>query len=93
MSGSMPQRAEGTQFTVTLPSVTQQDILTANSERITRYLRQQLHNDYITLSFVCNETGDGPHQAYSPREKFEEMKKDNPDPLNALVSAFGLEFA
>lgn len=94
MVGCLPQLVEGTQYKVTLSSQAQFNILDPNRERIHHFLQSQLRNTSLRVAFEVDESQENaPHRAFSPREKFQEMQKENEGPLKHLVESFGLEFA
>ena len=59
--------------------------------QLTAHLRQTLHNDLITISFLVDETQVVRH-AYSPREVFMQMTEKN-HAFTQLVKAFNLQLS
>ena len=55
------------------------------------YLQKELHNGYLTLNIVVNES-DEHTQAYTKTERFEQMAQENPVLLE-LKDEFALEFS
>lgn len=55
------------------------------------FLRKQLLNSHIQLTFIVIEKKDTPDEAYTAAEKFKKMAEKNPA-LNKLQRAFDLEF-
>jgi DNA polymerase-3 subunit gamma/tau len=90
MLSCIPQRIEGVHYQVTVLNQEQRDRLAARHEAILRYLRTHLHNTHLTFDIVQADLSTQ-HQAFTPREKFQEMRADN-EALQQMVDAFGLEF-
>ena len=84
-----PEWVEGTQYKITVASEAQQVIFMRHQADILRYLCNVLQNSHLQLEcFVSAETA--ARQAFSPREKLQEMIKDNPA-IETLIQKFGLE--
>ena len=66
--------------------------ISENQDRILPFLRQQLHNTHIRFEYQINETN-SVKRAFTPREKLEEMRAENPETLTALIETFGLELS
>jgi DNA polymerase-3 subunit gamma/tau len=90
MLNCIPERIEGVHYQVTVLNQEQRDRLAARHEAILRYLRTNLHNTHLTFDIVQAELS-ARHQAFTPREKFQEMRADN-ETLQQMVDVFGLEF-
>ncbi len=91
MLGCLPRQTEGTRYDVAVMNQEQKERLEARREEITRFLRNQLHNSHIEIG-ITQSTPDSQYKAFTPREKFNEMREDTPL-LQNFVDAFGLEFA
>ena len=91
MAGHLPQLVEGTQYQVTLDSKVQYEKINSYREEIVRYMREQLRNSHIEVRFdVSDEDTAGPHKAFSPREKIQEMIAAN-ESIQTMIGAFSLE--
>jgi len=90
MLGCLPQQTEGTRYEVAVMNQEQKERLEARREEITRFLRNQLHNSHIEIG-ITQSAPDSQYKAFTPREKFNEMREDTPL-LQNFVDAFGLEF-
>jgi hypothetical protein len=56
------------------------------------FLRQQLRNSRLDFSIVVNAAA-VPKVPLTPRERMAEMRKENPEMIDALVNTFGLELS
>jgi hypothetical protein len=90
MLSCLPQQVEGVQYRVTVLNQEQRDRLAARHAAIRSYLRTNLHNSHIDFDIVVADV-ENQHQAFTPREKFNEMRAEN-ETLQQMVDAFGLEF-
>ncbi|PQB04309.1 DNA polymerase III subunit gamma/tau [Aureitalea marina] len=70
-------RLEGHLIHLVFPNSTIKVELERAKPELLRYIRTQLKNDQVDLSIEVNET-ETKRYAYTPREKFELMKKKNP---------------
>jgi DNA polymerase-3 subunit gamma/tau len=91
MLNCIPTLVEGVHYQVMVMNQEQKDRLAARHETIVHYLRTHLHNSHISLDIVQADLS-AQHQAFTPREKFNEMRSEN-ETLQQLVDMFGLEFA
>jgi DNA polymerase-3 subunit gamma/tau len=87
----VPQSVSGTLYEVTVLNQEQKERLDAHRPAILQYLRGHLRNSHIDFRVTQAEV-DTHHRAFTPREKFNEMREANPE-LQSLVDAFGLEFS
>ena len=89
--GYLPQLVEGTQlqYLVTFASPAQLEIITPHKAAILHYIKQKVRNTHITIDYKIAEEGTL-KQAFSPREKIQEMIASNPA-IQTLISSLNLE--
>ena len=63
-----------------------------NKAPLLGFLRQQLRNSRLDFSIVVNAAA-VPKVPLTPRERMAEMRKENPEMIDALVNTFGLELS
>ena len=90
MSNAEVHLEDGTCVRATVTSDEQMQRIKARKTDIETFLRQQLHNSRLTLDFSVKEDSNF-HRVYTPRERMQMMRDANPEGIDALVSAFGLE--
>lgn len=91
MLGCLPKQTDDNHYEVTVMNQEQKERLEARREEIARFLRNQLRNSHIRFT-ITQSAPDMQHKAFTPREKFNEMREDTPL-LQQFVDTFGLEFA
>ena len=84
--------SEGTHINVTVGSDEQMQRISENKAPLLVFLRQQLRNSRLDLSIVVNAAA-APKVPLTPRERMAEMRKENPEMIDALVNTFGLELS
>ena len=84
--------SEGTHINVTVGSDEQMQRISENKAPLLFFLRQQLRNSRLDLSIVVNAAA-APKVPLTPRERMAEMRKENPEMIDALVNTFGLELS
>ena len=82
----------GTTILLSLSAEEQKLRIAENQERILSFLRQQLHNTHLKFEYEVHVV-EGVKRAFTPREKMEEIRKEYPETITALVEAFGLELS
>ncbi|MBE6332171.1 MAG: DNA polymerase III subunit gamma/tau [Bacteroidales bacterium] len=92
MSEAVPELVEGTTYLSRVPGEIQMSEIEHNRERIVRFLREKLRNTHIVVNYELLPESERPHQAFSPREKIQEMIAEN-SAVEELVKAFSLEIA
>lgn len=90
MAEAIPQQVEGTTYISRVPGELQLKEIEQNSERIAQYLRRTLRNSHITVNYELLPEDERPKQAFSPREKMQEMIDENPA-VDELIKTFKLE--
>ena len=75
MAEAIPQQVEGTTYISRVPGELQLKEIEQNSERIAQYLRRTLRNSHITVNYELLPEEERPKQAFSPREKMQEMMR------------------
>lgn len=91
MLGCLPKQTDEVRYEVAVMNQEQKERLEARREEIIRFLRNQLRNSHIEFS-ITQSMPDSQYKAFTPREKFNEMREDTPL-LQQFVDTFGLEFA
>lgn len=89
MVSCLPELVEGTQYKLTVFSEAQKEIFMPHRGEILRYLCNVLQNSHIQIECEVSAEESG-HQAFSPREKLQEMIEDNAA-VEMLVKTFELE--
>ena len=84
--------SEGTHINVTVGSDEQMQRINENKAPLLGFLRQQLRNSRLDFSIVVNAAA-VPKVPLTPRERMAEMRKENPEMIDALVNTFGLELS
>ena len=92
MLNSRVQLLEDTHVAVTVMSEEQQQRIDEHREEILQYLRRQLHNSHLQISFAVSK-GDGVKLAFTPRERMDEIQSENPEIIQELLDTFGLELS
>ncbi len=92
MLKSRVQLVEDTQVAVTVMSEEQQQRIEEHCEEILQYLRRQLRNSHLQISFAVSQ-GDGVKLAFTPRERMDEIQNENPELIQDLLDTFGLELS
>lgn len=92
MLDSRVQLLENTHVAVTVHSEEQQQRIEVHQEEILRYLRKELHNSHLQISFAVSQ-GEGVALAFTPRERMDEIQKENPEIIKDLLDTFGLELS
>ena len=83
---------EDTRIDVTVGSEEQMQRIIEGKAALLNYLRQQLRNSLLNLSFTVNAVA--VHKApLTPRERMAEMRQEHPELIEELVSTFGLELS
>jgi len=93
MLNCAPQLVQGTQYQISVVGDAQRNILEPHLPTISRYLQSEMHNTHISLSVLVQAPDSTARRAFSPREKFNEMKQSNPEAISNLIDKFGLELA
>lgn len=86
---SIPRLKNDTTVVITLENIFQRDKINDIKSTMMPYLRTHLHNEDVELEIEIPENIEN-HKAYTPREKLEELMKDNPA-LVKLIKEFDLE--
>ncbi len=89
LQNAHPHVQESNRLVITLENIFQRDKINDIKSDLMPYLRAELHNDDLALEIIVSEDVET-HKAYTPREKLEEMMKDNPA-LVKLIKEFDLE--
>lgn len=92
MLNSRVQLLEDTHVAVTVMSEEQQQRIEERREEILQYLRRQLHNSRLQISFAVSQ-GEGVKLAFTPRERMDEIQNENPELIQELLDTFGLELS
>lgn len=92
MLNSRVQLLEGTHVAVTVMSDEQQQRIDEHREEILQYLRRQLRNSHLQISFAVSQ-GEGVKLAFTPRERMDEIQNENPELIQELLDTFGLELS
>lgn len=92
MLNSRVQLLEDTHVAVTVMSEEQQQRIDEHREEILQYLRRQLRNSHLQISFAVSK-GDGVKLAFTPRERMDEIQSENPEIIQELLDTFGLELS
>ena len=92
MLNSRVQLLEDTHVAVTVMSEEQQQRIEEHCEEILQYLRRQLRNSHLQISFAVSQ-GDGVKLAFTPRERMDEIQNENPELIQDLLDTFGLELS
>ena len=92
MLNSRVQLLEDTHVAVTVMSEEQQQRIDEHREEIIQYLRRQLHNSHLQISFAVSQ-GEGVKLAFTPRERMDEIQNENPEIIQELLDTFGLELS
>ncbi len=92
MLNSRVQLLEDTHVAVTVMSEEQQQRIEEHSEEILQYLRRQLRNSHLQISFAVSQ-GEGVKLAFTPRERMDEIQNENPELIQDLLDTFGLELS
>lgn len=92
MLNSRVQLLEDTHVAVTVMSEEQQQRIEEHREEILQYLRRQLRNSHLQISFAVSK-GDGVKLAFTPRERMDEIQNENPEIIQELLDTFGLELS
>ncbi len=92
MLNSRVQLLEDTHVAVTVMSEEQQQRIDEHREEILQYLRRQLRNSHLQISFAVSK-GDGVKLAFTPRERMDEIQSENPEVIQELLDTFGLELS
>ena len=92
MLDSRVQLLENTHVAVTVHSEEQQQRIEVHQEEILRYLRKELRNSHLQISFAVSQ-GEGVALAFTPRERMDEIQKENPEIIKDLLDTFGLELS
>ena len=92
MNNSRVQLLEDTHVAVTVMSEEQQQRIEEHREEIIQYLRRQLHNSHLQISFAVSQ-GEGVKLAFTPRERMDEIQNENPELIQELLDTFGLELS
>ena len=83
---------EDTRIDVTVGSEEQMQRIIEGKAALLNYLRQQLRNSLLNLSFTVNAVA-VPKAPLTPRERMAEMRQEHPELIEELVSTFGLELS
>lgn len=83
---------EDTRIDVTVGSEEQMQRIIEGKAALLNYLRQQLRNSRLNLSFTVNAVA-VPKVPLTPRERMAEMREENPEMIDSLVNTFGLELS
>ncbi len=92
MLNSRVQLLENTHVAVTVMSEEQQLRIDEHREEILQYLRRQLRNSHLQISFAVSQ-GEGVKLAFTPRERMDEIQNENPEIIQELLDTFGLELS
>lgn len=92
MSNCQLSLADNAGVVLTVGSEEQKLRISESQDRILPFLRQQLRNTHIKFDFQVIE-GETTKRAFTPREKLEEMRAENPETFAALIETFGLELS
>lgn len=92
MNNSRVQLLEDTHVAVTVMSEEQQQRIEEHRDEIIQYLRRQLHNSHLQISFAVSQ-GEGVKLAFTPRERMDEIQNENPELIQELLDTFGLELS
>lgn len=92
MNNSRVQLLEDTHVAVTVMSEEQQQRIEEHRDEIIQYLRRQLHNSHLQISFAVSQ-GEGVKLAFTPRERMDEIQNENPELMQELLDTFGLELS
>jgi len=92
IQNSTVQLLEGTHIGVTVTSEEQMQRLTSKQGELLNYLRQQLRNTKLEMTFAVSK-GENVKLAFTPRERLAEMREETPELLDELVNTFGLELS
>lgn len=83
---------EDARIDVTVGSEEQMQRIIEGKAALLNYLRQQLSNSRLNLSFTVNAVA-VPKAPLTPRERMAEMRQEHPELIEELVSTFGLELS
>ena len=83
---------EDTRIDVTVGSEEQMQRIIEGKAALLNYLRQQLRNSLLNLSFTVNAVA-VPKAPLTPRERMAEMRQEHPELIEELVNTFGLELS
>ena len=83
---------EDTRIDVTVGSEEQMQRIIESKAPLLNYLRQQLSNSRLNLSFTVNAVA-VPKAPLTPRERMAEMREEHPELIDELVNTFGLELS
>ena len=83
---------EDTRIDVTVGSEEQMQRIIEGKAALLNYLRQQLSNSRLNLSFTVNAVA-VPKAPLTPRERMAEMREEHPELIDELVNTFGLELS
>ncbi len=86
------QLLEGTHIDVKVGSEEQMQRIEESKGDVLRYLRQQLRNSKLMMTFTVNKEV-AVKVALTPRERMAEMREEHPELIDELVNTFGLELS
>lgn len=88
----LPQAIGPAHYKVQLSSEEQVGRMQSYASQILRYLHLNLKNTHIRIDYEVLQ-GQQTARAVTMREKFEEMRQENPNGINHLIDTFKLEFS
>ena len=91
MRSSLPQRIGDEAYAFEVDNEGQAEIIKESLMHLITYLRNELHNEKITINVTLRKSGPRP-KVWTDREVVENMKKNNPDFVQ-MISDFGLTMA
>lgn len=85
-----PISPDNTKYLVRLSSEDQLSIITEKKDKILTYLRKNVSNSKIMLTFEVSASRQT-RTMYTPRERFQTMNAEHPDEIALLSEKFHLE--
>lgn len=85
-----PTNSGNTEYVIELNSDGQANIFNDNKEKIITYIRSNLRNSKITISYNVTETQQTT-RLFTPREKLQAMTSENEEVISYLTDTFHLE--